>query len=434
MSGNRYEPLAARYGLVRPIQGRYVAGVAAALGRATRTDPVLWRVVLAVLVCFLGLGALLYLVVWLLTPEEGDTASPVESLLGRGTSNTSPVVSGLLGLVTIGLLAVILPRPFYVVIGGIVVVALVLLINRAQTSPDPLATPPPGSAFSAPPPPGTPGTPPPGTPWRTGAPGSAPPPAASPVPVPPPVPGGPAPAPPLGPPPGSAATGYRPPFAPHGPFAGPPVPPRPPKPPKPPRERSPLPALVVFGILIALGMVGTVDLTGAVDVPAAAYVASALAVVGGGLLVGAWLGHARILIALGVPLALALPAAHALETYEPPEYAFDEFTWTPTTTTELRDEYRVMFGMGTLNLRSVDLSGEEVDVRVDARFAEMIVIVPPGIAMETSVDCQFGNVELLGGSGGCARETVRDPGSGDPDAGTLRLDLTVMAGNVEVRQ
>src|SRR2546423_2183253 len=34
---------ATRYGLVRPNRGRVMAGVCAAIGRATNTDPVLWR-------------------------------------------------------------------------------------------------------------------------------------------------------------------------------------------------------------------------------------------------------------------------------------------------------------------------------------------------------------------------------------------------------
>src|SRR5205814_2152264 len=40
---------ATRYGLVRPARGRVLAGVCAAIGRATNTDPVLWRVLFAVL-------------------------------------------------------------------------------------------------------------------------------------------------------------------------------------------------------------------------------------------------------------------------------------------------------------------------------------------------------------------------------------------------
>src|SRR5690606_4949425 len=131
--GHAAPPLAVRYGLVRPAQGRYVAGVGAALGRATRTDPVLWRVVLAVLVCFAGLGALFYLLIWLLTPEEGDTGSPLESLLGRGRSSTSPVLTGVLGIVAVGLLSVILPRPFYLMTGWAPAGVTGLLINRVRT-------------------------------------------------------------------------------------------------------------------------------------------------------------------------------------------------------------------------------------------------------------------------------------------------------------
>ncbi|MGK5676052.1 PspC domain-containing protein, partial [Micromonospora sp. URMC 106] len=80
-----------RYGLVRPRDGRYLAGVCAAIGRATNTDPVLWRVLLAVLGFFGGIGILVYVTAWLIIPGEGDSASPVESMLGRGRSSMSPV-------------------------------------------------------------------------------------------------------------------------------------------------------------------------------------------------------------------------------------------------------------------------------------------------------------------------------------------------------
>ena len=51
----------------------------------------LWRVLLAVLGFFGGVGMLVYLIGWLIIPGEGDTASPIESLLGRGRSGMSPV-------------------------------------------------------------------------------------------------------------------------------------------------------------------------------------------------------------------------------------------------------------------------------------------------------------------------------------------------------
>ena len=45
-----------RNGLVRPTQGRLLAGVCGALARATNTDPILWRVIISVLTIFGGFG------------------------------------------------------------------------------------------------------------------------------------------------------------------------------------------------------------------------------------------------------------------------------------------------------------------------------------------------------------------------------------------
>lgn len=408
-------PFAARHGVVRPLQGRYVAGVCAALARATRTDPVLWRVALAVLVCFAGVGALIYLLVWLLTPEEGDTASPIEGLLGRGHSNTSPVITVVLGLIAAGLLIFILPRPLYVVLGGAMVLAVLLLINKSRTDPSPAPTPPPTPFAPPPPPPPAPPPPPEAAPVSDAVP---PLPAVSPT-EPPPQP--------------TAPPGYRPPFAPHGPFAGPPAPP-PLRPPRPPRERSALPALVFFSALIALGLLGMLDLAGALDIPVSGYVAGGLAVVGAGLVVGAWLGRARPLIALGAVLALALPATHALEVWDAPEYVGD-FTWRPDSTTELEDEYSLMFGDGELDLRRIDFSGQEVEITVEVMFGDMQVVVPPDVAVEATAYSRFSSTTVFDtASDGVTQETIRDPGSGDPADGRLRLDLQNRFGNLDVER
>jgi phage shock protein PspC (stress-responsive transcriptional regulator) len=408
--------LARRYGLERPLQGRYVAGVCAALGRATGTDPVLWRVVLAVLVCFLGTGALIYLVAWLLTPEEGDDSSPLEAMLGRGFSSTSPVLVVVLGVAAALLLVLILPRPLYLVLAGSTVLAILLLISRARSLSPPTGRPA-GGAEPAPP--------------VTTDPVTTSPVTTSPVTTSPVVP--------------SVATGatigagvgaagpagYRPPFAPHGPFAAPP--PSPP-PRTPPRERSRLPALTFFGVLVVLGSLGVLDLTGALDIPASGYLAASLAVVGIGLLTGAWLGRARPLIALGVVLALALPVAHGVETVEPPENVGD-LTWVPQSRAELADEYALSFGSGLVDLRQVDVSGQRVEIAVRISFGEMRVVVPESVAVEARVHHQFGGLTLLGRSRDEIPEgVVRDPGSGDPADGTLVLDLHVRFGNLEVHR
>src|SRR5690242_12292851 len=95
---------ATRFGLVRPVQGRVFAGVCAAFARATNTDPVLWRVLLAVFTLFGGVGLLAYVLGWLLIPAEGDTGSPAEALVGRGHSNTSPFVVIVIGVIAVGAL------------------------------------------------------------------------------------------------------------------------------------------------------------------------------------------------------------------------------------------------------------------------------------------------------------------------------------------
>ncbi|WP_213452800.1 PspC domain-containing protein [Rhizomonospora bruguierae] len=120
---------ASRYGLVRPSHGRYVAGVCAAIGRATNTDPVLWRVLFAVLGLFGGVGVLAYLVCWLAIPADTDTASPIEALLGKGRSNTSPALVIVLAVATVVIFGFIVTDGFRAALlgaGALIVGALVL--------------------------------------------------------------------------------------------------------------------------------------------------------------------------------------------------------------------------------------------------------------------------------------------------------------------
>jgi len=66
-----------------------LAGVAGGLADYTGVDAVVFRVLFAVLTLFGGAGLLLYLIGWLLLPDEGQESAPVESLLGRGRSSSA---------------------------------------------------------------------------------------------------------------------------------------------------------------------------------------------------------------------------------------------------------------------------------------------------------------------------------------------------------
>lgn len=68
--------------LIRIEQGRMVAGVCTGLAAYFRVDVNLIRLAFGVLTIFYGLGALLYLIAWLILPEEGDH-SILESFINK---------------------------------------------------------------------------------------------------------------------------------------------------------------------------------------------------------------------------------------------------------------------------------------------------------------------------------------------------------------
>ncbi len=443
-------PFAARYGLVRPLQGRYLGGVCAAIGRATNTDPVLWRVLLAV-TSFFGIGIVVYLVGWLLIPAEGDTASPLEALLGRGRSRTSPVLAVVLGLVALLVLGGMLTDGFR---GPLLIVAVVvggvLLLSRnserARAGAAAAGYPPPPYAPTAYPPATAPAaatTAAPTTPYRPpsgyaagyrpaagpyGAAYAAPPaPPAAPVSTP------------------TAPPGYRPPFAPRGPYAsgGPALPPQPPgayppppRPPKPPRERSRLGIFTLSLVVLALGAAAALDLAGAVDVGAGGYFAAILAMVGLGLVVGAWFGRARWLIALGLVFAAALGIAATAERIDTSNFGTDT-VWRPTSVADLGNRYELNVGSADLDLRQIDFTGQDAAVSVRVNAGDLQVTLPPNVDATVRTDVTAGNAEIFdrqwSGLNTPARDVI-DLGADGEGGGKLRLTIRINAGNVEVHR
>ncbi|MGW4467189.1 PspC domain-containing protein [Micromonospora sp. NBC_01796] len=477
-----------RYGLVRPREGRYLAGVCAAIGRATNTDPILWRVLLAVLGFFGGIGVLVYVAAWLIIPAEGDSASPVESMLGRGRSSMSPVTVIVLGLLVAVMFGLIVTDSFRaIMLGAAILIGGALLLNRnARGTGGPAGAPP-----GVPPPPGpaygpaygaTPYAPSSGAPtathaeaypdwYRPAAPaqpagpapaapayagGSGPAYAGGPGPVITPPPSGPAnwpsapyaaPGAPLGAPAGgSVPGGYRPPFAPHGPYAGGAG--QPPgyrpgaapatkrtKPPKPPRERSPLGAATFSLIFVALGVVVILDVSNRVEVSPATYFAAALVTIALGLLVGAWFGRARWLIALGLVASAALGISTVAQSIDPPNGPNGTAIWTPASIDDLATRYETTFGDGTLDLTHVDFTDRDVQVTVQVNFGKLRVMVPANVDVTTNADVNAGDARIFGdrwsGVNNPSRQ-VTDLGADGPGGGKLRLFLHVNAGDAEV--
>ena len=485
-------PRFSRESLIRPVRGRYVAGVCGAIGRATNTDPVLWRVLLAVLGFFGGVGVLVYLAGWLLIPAEGDTGSPVESLLGRGRSTMAPLSVVLLGAAAALTFAFIVRDGFRAtLLAAAVLVCGALALKKsnktaaaARGSADPWATtatfpptappqptvpPQPATAPAAPgeeptaafaaargaapaaapagepvtaplppmPPVGHPASAPPAPPAPptfTPPPSYAPPSYATPPVTPPSF------APPPPPPPSFAppSGGYRPPFAPHGPWAqgpaqpppAPPAPPAPPRAPKPPRQRSKLGRITFFLLVVVMGVLASISSAG-VHVPVSGYFAAALATIALGLIVGAWFGRARGLIFLAILTTFGLAVSSGVERYGS-EFANDSYR--PQSIAAVADRYDFSVGNATLDLRSVDFTGQDQAVTVAMKFGQVRVLLPPGVDTTTSVTMNDGRALLYGRelTGNLDVQAVTDLGSDGQGGGTLRLTVEMNTGNVEV--
>jgi len=69
--------------LLRLRNGRMAAGVCAGLAAYFKVDVNLVRLGFGVFTVFYGLGILIYLVAWVILPEEGEDNSVLESFLRR---------------------------------------------------------------------------------------------------------------------------------------------------------------------------------------------------------------------------------------------------------------------------------------------------------------------------------------------------------------
>src|SRR5262249_61791017 len=70
MTPDAAEPTDSERKLIRPTEGRVLAGVAAGLARYFGISPIVYRVAFAALVLLGGAGLILYAAAWLVIPDE----------------------------------------------------------------------------------------------------------------------------------------------------------------------------------------------------------------------------------------------------------------------------------------------------------------------------------------------------------------------------
>ena len=376
--------------LLRSSSDRYVAGVAGGLGRYTGLDPVIFRVVLAVLAVFGGTGIVLYLAAWLVRPEDNGRPAGIDRMLRRPSGERRSAAAVVVGIVAAAILvAIIADGDDHVVVTLLVLGGLAFLVARQG-----LPSGPDGPAVD---------------PSWTPA-GAGPAAAAS--------------ATEAGEPTWPAYSPDTPPawpsYSSDAPAAWTPPPPRPP---------SFLTPLTISTMLIVTGVAVALDRADVLDIGVTGMLATLLVITGVGLLVATRYGRARGLLPVGLVLALATAASTVGDI--PLDEGVGEQTWTPRTVAELEAEYRHGVGEAELDLsRLADFQGTE-RVAVTLGVGELKVVVPDGVDLDIRAEADAGAIRIFGETADGRHAELRTVRN-EPGTDRLVLDLDVTLGEVEV--
>ncbi|MCW2941701.1 MAG: phage shock protein PspC [Actinomycetia bacterium] len=366
--------------LVRAGNGRLIAGVCGGLGAWTGIDPVIFRVVFAVLALSQGQGILLYIAAALLMAPDDGRPAPAENLFKRRFDGEAvlAILATLLGVSMMwslagGLAGLVLSGP----VTAFTVLALALLVaqhrgvnllhelrglpQRFQGHPqepglgpqagrsrtEPLAE---GMIDLA----GLSGTP--STPYEPGA---------------------------------RERAAYEPAF---GPGEWPEYHPYQPK--RTPRPRSAL-FRIVFPLALLAGAV-TVPFTSRHpwDVRTEIALATALAIVALGLFIGAWRGRTGGLMAIGTLLSLSLITTSAVGDLTPGGRV-GHVIWRPVDVTTSEQTYKLTAGDARLDLTALRLRpGQRIQVRAELGIGQLLITVPRAARVELNATVTLGDLSV----------------------------------------
>ncbi|GAC81290.1 PspC domain-containing protein [Gordonia malaquae] len=207
-----------------------------------------------------------------------------------------------------------------------------------------------------------------------------------------------------------------------------PEPTEPVQPPAPRVPRSPV-TPIFLGLAVMTGAATSAASLAGVGWLTPGRIASlVLAVLGTGLVVASLqrrpVGHSGSglipLAALGVVAVLATTAlAGPGETF--PSGGIGERTWTPPTSSDLRDDYSLTIGSTTLDLRELNGLDRDRTVSIRQGIGEIKVFLPDDIRVRTDCSVTVGDVSCKDG--------VVNPDAKTP---TLTIDAHVNVGDVEM--
>lgn len=359
--------------LTRSKDERIVAGVCAGIGEYLDIDPVIPRVVLAVLAVFGGVGIVLYAAAWLLVPEVDAPSTRLERWIkGHGGNRRRDVVVAVIAVLALFMVTGAHAFPWrlnrILVVITLVLAATALVARWRPSSPSAPASASARAVAETDHPPNPVGTIP-----ATGQDATL-----------------------LLEMPGTAVAA---------------------------ETRSWLGWLSVGAVLLVAGVLSLLALTGAAHPQVPDVLAATVAVLGAGLVVGAFFGRARGMIALGVILLTALAVADA--TPRNLTWSAGSRIWAPTTASASAP-YVLGAGDATLDLSQLGPGPATIVGRLGA--GRLVVILPAGRPVNIVARTSAGRILIVGREEDGVGVLVRRAA-----VGTLSLDLRVGYGDLEVR-
>ena len=395
--------------LRRDRRSKVIAGVCGGLGRHLDIDPVVFRILFAVLSFVGGIGLLAYAAAWLFVPQEGVDRSEAHRMLTGSNPLLAVVVAIGLGFGTLAAISALTQGmssmwPLWMIAAAVVGVLIWrgdIKLGRSESQPAPEQPPTWWQQTTVQTPGGSQGTTTDG-----GEPSSVPESG-------------------IGEPTDAAPPTFT--------YAATPEPEL--------TRRRGYGGLVLASLLAVTGALGVLDAAGLINLSWLAGGALVLVLLGAGMVVGGVFGKTTALVPIGLVVAVPLMTLAAVGV--PLRGTVGDENWTPSSAATVQRGYQLAVGDGNLDLSNVEPgAGKTITVSAQVGIGDLLVRLPTNVNVTIHAHTGIGMVDdgdpgLVNGYG-----TSRDNGIGvnknltipaqGKAEGTIVLDLKTSIGDVEV--
>lgn len=170
-------------------------------------------------------------------------------------------------------------------------------------------------------------------------------------------------------------------------------------------------------------------------IPVQAFLWSGFGIILGCMLIGALVRRPRWRMTVGVLFTTALiliVGNYPVRIGDPT----GQQTNAPTTVSEVKATYRMFGGEQLLDLSDVDFDDRAVSVRIIHSVGHVKVTLPADVDLVLDARVRFGEIHAgdRQAEGAANRIQLTDRGDDGEGGGTLRLDVTMLAGQLEIER